>query len=103
MLYYFNCRDDRKFNYFLTRVWCLLKRYQSFYDKNEGLYSQNSLPLSVFGALNKHFGVTFECFASPLNCYFRQYCSIFPDTDDRYSTFIQYPVHSKQILLIQKI
>lgn len=28
MLYYFNCRDDRKFNYFLTRVWCLLKRYQ---------------------------------------------------------------------------
>lgn len=81
MLYYFNCRDDRKFNYFLTRVWCLLKRYQSFYDKNEGLPSQNSLALSVFGALNKHFGVTFECFASPLNCYFRQYCSIFPDTD----------------------
>ncbi|XP_075680046.1 mRNA (2'-O-methyladenosine-N(6)-)-methyltransferase-like [Dermatophagoides pteronyssinus] len=81
MLYYFNCRDDRKFNYFLTRVWCLLKRYQSFYDKNEGLCSQNSLPLSVFGALNKHFGVTFECFASPLNCYFRQYCSFFPDTD----------------------
>ena len=28
MLYYYNCRDDRKFNYFLTRVWCMLKRYQ---------------------------------------------------------------------------
>lgn len=32
MLYYFNCRDDRKFNYFLTRVWCLLKRYQVMID-----------------------------------------------------------------------
>lgn len=31
--------------------------------------------------LNRCFGVTFECFASPLNCYFRQFCSAFPDTD----------------------
>lgn len=27
-LYRYNCADDRKFEYFLTRVWCLLKRYQ---------------------------------------------------------------------------
>lgn len=27
------------------------------------------------------FGVTFECFSSPLTSYFRQFCSAFPDTD----------------------
>jgi len=27
-LYRYNCSDDRKFDVFLTRVWCLLKRYQ---------------------------------------------------------------------------
>ena len=32
MLYYFNCRDDRKYNYFLTRVWCMLKRYQVYFE-----------------------------------------------------------------------
>ena len=31
MLYYYNCRDDRKYNFFLTRVWCMLKRYQVIY------------------------------------------------------------------------
>lgn len=81
LLYYYNCRDDRKCSFFITRIWCMLKRYQTFFNKPEGLFSQNSLPLSVFAVLNKHFGVTFECFASPLNSYFRQYCSIFPDTD----------------------
>lgn len=28
LLYYYNCRDDRRYNLFLARVWCLLKRYQ---------------------------------------------------------------------------
>ncbi|EEC09879.1 phosphorylated CTD-interacting factor, putative, partial [Ixodes scapularis] len=50
-------------------------------SSNEGHGTQNSLPVSVFECLHKHFGVTFEGFASPLNCYFRQYCSAFPDTD----------------------
>ncbi|KAF7491973.1 hypothetical protein SSS_04848 [Sarcoptes scabiei] len=81
LLYYYNCRDDRRYNLFLARVWCLLKRYQSLFDKFEGVSFQNSLPLSVFATLHKNFGVTFECFASPFNCYFRQYCSLFPDTD----------------------
>ncbi|XP_022705330.1 phosphorylated CTD-interacting factor 1-like isoform X2 [Varroa jacobsoni] len=40
-----------------------------------------SLPSSVMGCLHKHFGVTFEGFSSPLNCYFKQYCSPFADTD----------------------
>lgn len=48
---------------------------------NEGLSLQGALPLSVFECLHRVFGVTFECFASPLNSYFKQYCSAFADTD----------------------
>nr|CAG4646088.1 EOG090X02BU [Macrothrix elegans] len=83
-LYRYNCFEDRKFEWFLPRVWCLLKRYNSYMgpsSASEGQTTQGALPLTVFEALNKHFGVTFECFASPLNCYFRQFASAFPDTD----------------------
>lgn len=82
-LYRWNCTDDRKFENFLPRVWCMVKRYQTYLglSSNEGHGTQNSLPVLVMECLHKHFGVTFECFASPLNCYFRQYCSAFPDTD----------------------
>lgn len=48
---------------------------------NEGSGLQGALPVSVFETLNRQFGVSFECFASPLNCYFKQFCSAFPDTD----------------------
>ena len=48
---------------------------------NEGSGLQGALPVSVFEALNRHFGVSFECFASPLNCYFKQFSSAFPDID----------------------
>ncbi|XP_054164741.1 mRNA (2'-O-methyladenosine-N(6)-)-methyltransferase-like [Oppia nitens] len=85
-LYRYNCFDDRKFNLFLTRVWCLLKRYQTWFGSNESTPTQGALPLSVFSVLQKHFGVTFECFASPLNCYFRQYCSAFADTDGHFGS-----------------
>ncbi|MEE6520082.1 hypothetical protein FKM82_017879 [Ascaphus truei] len=47
----------------------------------EGSGLQGALPVQVFQALHRLFGVTSECFASPLNCYFKQYCSAFPDTD----------------------
>ncbi|CAG2172791.1 unnamed protein product, partial [Oppiella nova] len=113
-LYRYNCFDDRKFNLFLTRVWSLLKRYQTWFGSNESsptqgalplsVFSvlhkhfgtwfgsnessptQGALPLSVFSVLHKHFGVTFECFASPLNSYFRQYCSAFADTDSYFGS-----------------
>jgi phosphorylated CTD-interacting factor 1 len=48
---------------------------------NEGMGLQGALPVPVFEVLNKQFGVSFECFASPLNSYFKQFCSAFPDTD----------------------
>lgn len=81
-LYQLNCRDDPRMEHFLSRVWCLLKRYQTFFGiGQEGCGQQGALPVPVFECLNRVFGVTFECFASPLNCYFKQYCSAFPDTD----------------------
>lgn len=88
-LYRYNCFDDKKFELFLPRVWCLLKRYSTFLGQvtiQSGHKTQASLPGTVFECLNKHFGVTFECFASPLNCYFRQYCSMFPDTDSYFGS-----------------
>ena len=36
--------------------------------------------------INRQFGVTFECFASPFNCYFRQYCSAFGDIDSYFGS-----------------
>ncbi|KAM4581914.1 mRNA (2'-O-methyladenosine-N(6)-)-methyltransferase [Fundulus diaphanus] len=83
LLYRYSCIDDPRFEKFLARVWCLLKRYQVMFGSgaNEGTGLQGALPVPVFEALNRQFGVTFECFASPLNCYFKQFCSAFPDID----------------------
>ncbi|KAF6088859.1 PDX1 C-terminal inhibiting factor 1 [Phyllostomus discolor] len=83
LLYRYSCIDDSAFERFLPRVWCLLRRYQMMFGVGlyEGTGLQGSLPVHVFEVLHRLFSVTFECFASPLNCYFRQYCSAFPDTD----------------------
>lgn len=97
-LYRYNCFDDKKFEMFLPRVWCLLKRYNTFlgysgssssssnssssnHSSFEGQATQGALPITVMESLQRTFGVSFECFSSPLNCYFRQYCSAFADTD----------------------
>lgn len=87
-LYRHSCFDDKKFEQFIPRVWVMLKRYTTFLGvstaKNANLDfhdTQASLPVTVFECLNRMFGVTFECFASPLNCYFKQYCSAFGDCD----------------------
>ena len=94
-LYRYGCADDRKFEHFLTRVWMLLKRYSGSFGggagspgsySGEGAQNQAALPVTVFECLHRQFGVTFECFASPLNCYFRQYCSAFPDLDSYFGS-----------------
>ena len=48
---------------------------------SEGKANQGALAPALMECLHRVFGVTFECFASPLNCYYKQYCSAFPDTD----------------------
>lgn len=93
-LYRHSCFDDRKFELFIPRVWVLLKRYATYFGINplqpttnsDVQDTQASLPVTVFECLQKMFGVTFECFASPLNCYFRQYCSAFSDCDSYFGS-----------------
>ncbi|KOB64863.1 Uncharacterized protein OBRU01_18808, partial [Operophtera brumata] len=57
---------------FLSRVWCLLRRYAAWVGAGgEAQLAQMSLPVPVLECLHRCFGVSFECFASPLDCYFR--------------------------------
>lgn len=86
-LYRHSCFDDKKFEQFLSRVWCLLRRYAAWVGGGaEAHLTQVALPVPVLDCLHRTFGVTFECFASPLDCYFRQYCSAFPDTDSYFGS-----------------
>lgn len=62
---------------FLRRLWSMLARY----DTIGGAGYQAALPEAAFDVLKKLFGVTHECFASPLNQYLDSYNSAFPDTD----------------------
>ena len=66
-------------------LYCLICRYQTFFrndqNTNEGYGLQAAVPARVFKELNVSFGVTQEMFASPFNCYFKNYCSAFLDTD----------------------
>jgi len=68
---------------FESSVWCLLRRYKSFFglDRFEGFGLQAALPPGAFQMLHNEFSVSIESFASPLNCYFTRYCSAFIDTD----------------------
>ena len=49
------------------------------YDALKGSVYQAGIPPAVMEVLKKDFGVFMECFASPLNCYFPRYCSMFTD------------------------
>jgi phosphorylated CTD-interacting factor 1 len=90
MLYRCSGWTDKKLEHFAARVWCMVRRYQTYWGIGSllpggpplpPLSSELSLPIRAFECLKRQFGVTFECFASPLNCYFKQYCSTFADTD----------------------
>ena len=87
-LYRSFCKDDPTMKLFLCRVWCLLRRYQTFFGPNqyEGIMLHGALPSQVFECLHEHFGVTMECFASPLNCYYKHYSSAFADTDSYFGS-----------------
>ena len=65
--------------------YCMICRYQTFFSNNEqfneGYGMQAALPQRVLKELHETFGVTQEMFASPFNCYFKNYCSAFLDTD----------------------
>lgn len=93
-LYRHSCFDDRKFELFIPRVWVVLKRYATALGVNPSSSNINadvqdtqaSLPVTVFECLQRMFCVSFECFGSPLNCYFKQYCSAFADCDSYFGS-----------------
>lgn len=62
---------------FHTSVFCVLCRYHALL----GHGFQAALSEHGFDVLKRHLGVTLECFASPLNCHFRYYCSAFSDIE----------------------
>lgn len=66
--------DEAAFN---NALYCMLARYHAL----QGHGYQAALCEHAFEVLRERFGVTFECFASPLNCRYGRYCSAFPDTD----------------------
>jgi hypothetical protein len=66
-------------NQIIGRIFNLVQRYETInYLRTE---HQPVLPSRVFDALQLHFGVNHECFASPLNRHLDNFCSQFPDTD----------------------
>lgn len=85
-LHYYKLKDLFLLNEFFDEyLFVLLSRYQTFFRHNhqinEGYGMQASLPKTAFKQLNLLFGVTHEAFASPFNCYFKNYCSAFSDID----------------------
>lgn len=62
---------------FDNHLFCVLARYSVL----EGYGWQAAVAQTVLRALQKDFGVSVECFSSPLNNYLPSYCSLFPDTD----------------------
>jgi phosphorylated CTD-interacting factor 1 len=80
----------------LTLVYCILTRYRTIFgspspspsssasssSSAESQFSggglQGAVPGHVLAALSDLFGVSLECFASPMNAYFPHFCSAFP-------------------------
>lgn len=72
---------------FLQRLYVMLRRYVTFIGldtSQHGLIGGNmhaAAPETVFAWLKEELGVQVEMFASPLNCYFSNFFSAFPDVD----------------------
>jgi phosphorylated CTD-interacting factor 1 len=75
----FDALKDLKFR---TILFCLLLRYRSL--GADGF--QAGLSTKTFAVLKTNYDVEFECFASPLNCTFANYGSLFPDVDSYFGS-----------------
>jgi phosphorylated CTD-interacting factor 1 len=74
-------RNDKSVD-FDNHLFCVLARYSML----EGYGWQAAVAQTVLRALQKDFGVSVECFSSPLNTYLPSYCSLFPDTDAHFGS-----------------
>ena len=71
--------DEPVFDEALYRrfLYCVLARYHALL----GHGFQAALGGRAFEVLLRRLEVRFECFASPLNCRYSSFCSVFPDVD----------------------
>ena len=71
--------DDKAF---LESAFCVLARLNTLQGGHEAAGGmQGACPPAVFDALRADFGVSRECFASPVNCRFPAFCSAAVDVD----------------------
>jgi hypothetical protein len=64
-----------------SAVYCVLRRYLTLTDQTLGASFESAAPRALLRLLNDDWDVCFEVFASPLNSFFRNFTSPFPDTD----------------------
>uniref|UniRef100_A0A0G4F1F9 PCIF1 WW domain-containing protein n=1 Tax=Chromera velia CCMP2878 TaxID=1169474 RepID=A0A0G4F1F9_9ALVE len=82
-----NRESDPENEKLARRLYILVRRYVSFIGidprkpGNLGGNMHAAAPENVFKWLHANMAVSFEGFASPLNCFFPRFCSAFPDTD----------------------
>jgi hypothetical protein len=69
---------------FKRSLYCCLARYESI----QGAGYQCAVPPAAFDAAlhGLGLGTTMECFASPFNCRYRNYCSAFSDLETRFGS-----------------
>jgi hypothetical protein len=69
---------------FLKSLYSCLARYEAI----KGAGYQCAVPAIAFDAACDELGLgtTVECFASPFNCRYRNYCSAFPDLEGRFGS-----------------
>jgi phosphorylated CTD-interacting factor 1 len=79
----YNLHNEPNEDSFKDRLYVLLRRYQTFFGPSEleGGNFHAALPEGGFDLLRRNMQVCQEVFASPFNCYFKHFCSAFPDTD----------------------
>jgi phosphorylated CTD-interacting factor 1 len=87
-----NRSDDQ----FIRSLYSLLRRYQTFFGvednirfakHRESAAMHAAAPSALFVFFRDRLSIAHECFGSPLNCYFRSFCSAFPDTDSVFGSF----------------
>ncbi len=78
-----NSKWDSDLKFFPNCLYIVMRRYESFFgiEEGEGVSFHAALPEKGFNFLKTEMKVCQECFASPFNCYFRHFCSAFPDVD----------------------
>ena len=74
--------NDSSSRTFEEDLFSLLARYSVL----EGYGWQAAVAQPVLAAMHTHFGVSLECFSSPLNSYMPSFCSLFPDTDAQFGS-----------------